>query len=372
MSLRIEIEHALQLVNHLLIRNGCDVDIANDIAEHLTQADRFGFPSHGLALLPKYIDNIVRGDVTVNARPKLLVRENHLLRFHAHNGFGQHAVKVAIQKAIAQTRNYGFCLLTLCHAHHLGRLGHYGKMVSDQELAMLAMSNVTGRPPLVAPWGGAEARMATNPFCFAWPLKNKRPSILVDFATSSMAYNNARVMYTDGKQALPGQLIDAMGNPSVEPGVLFGTPAGALLPFGEHKGFGISLMIEMMAGILSDGNTIAEDHPIDGSAHNHLFALLINPKKFSTHAEKKGLLFIDYLMSSRPQVTEKPVVYPGMHTSITGVYNERKITISKNIWSWLVVNCPKKNSQTNTSTPIYINIVCKECACYQSCKTVMI
>ncbi len=83
---------------------------------------------------------------------------------------------------------------------------------------MLAMSNVTGRPALVAPWGGAEPRMTTNPFCFARPFSDGRPPILVDFATSSMALNKARVMSSTGKQAAPGQLIDAQGNPSNDPG----------------------------------------------------------------------------------------------------------------------------------------------------------
>ena len=91
-----------------------------------------------------------------------------------------------------------------------------------------------------------------------------------------MALNKARVMSSTGKQAAPGQLIDAQGNPSNDPGVLFSNPPGALLPFGEHKGFGLALMIEMMAGILSGGDTIAEDHQTDGSAHNHLFALIID------------------------------------------------------------------------------------------------
>ena len=83
---------------------------------------------------------------------------------------------------------------------------------------MLAMSNVTGRPALVAPWGGAEPRMTTNPFCFARPFSDGRPPILVDFATSSMALNKARVMSSTGKQAAPGQLIDAQGIQAMIPG----------------------------------------------------------------------------------------------------------------------------------------------------------
>lgn len=181
MSLQIAVEKVRWLAAGLLELNGCDADIAQDVAEHMIEAERYGFASHGVTLLPKYLENIARGDVTANARPECLTSEGNLQRFHAHNGFGQHAGKVAVNAAIEQAKHRGFCLLTLCHAHHLGRMGHYGQMVADQGLAMLAMSNVTGRPALVAPWGGAEPRMTTNPFCFAWPFSDGRPPILVDF-----------------------------------------------------------------------------------------------------------------------------------------------------------------------------------------------
>lgn len=342
MSFQIALEKVRWLTTGLLELNGCDADIAQDVAEHMIEAERHGFTSHGVTLLPKYLDNIARGDVTPNARPKPLVDEGHLLRFHAHNGFGQHAGKVAVNAAIERAKQQGFCLLTLCHAHHLGRMGHYGQMATDKGLAMLAMSNVTGRPALVAPWGGAQARMTTNPFCFAWPFTDGRPPMLIDFATSSMALNKARVMSTEGKQAAPGQLIDAEGNPSVDPGVLFSSPAGALLPFGEHKGYGLALMIEMMAGILSGGDTIAEDHQEDGSAHNHLFALLIDPQKFSDQAQQKGQFFADYLLATQPQPGGRPVIYPGIPEAATRERNGKTITIPASFWSWVVEHYARK------------------------------
>lgn len=342
MSLQIALEKVRWLTAGLLELNGCDADIAQDVAEHMIEAERYGFPSHGVTLLPKYLENIARGDVTPNARPEALVSEGHLLRYHAHNGFGQHAAKVAMNAAIERAKEHGFCLLTLCHAHHLGRMGHFGQMASDKGLAMLAMSNVTGRPALVAPWGGAQARMTTNPFCFAWPFNDGRPPMLVDFATSSMALNKARVMSVEGKQAAPGQVIDAQGNPSTDPGVLFTSPSGALLPFGEHKGFGLALMIEMMAGILSGGDTIAEDHQADGSAHNHLFAMVIDPAKFSDQAEAKGQFFADYLLATRPQPGGRPVIYPGMPEAETRERNSKTIAIPAAFWSWVVEHYARK------------------------------
>ena len=129
----------------LLELNGCDADIAQDVAEHMIEAERYGFASHGVTLLPKYLENIARGDVTANARPECLTTVKVIYSvFMPTMAFGQHAGKVAVNAAIEQNKTPRFCLLTLCHAHHLGRMGHYGQMVADQGLAMLAMSNVTG------------------------------------------------------------------------------------------------------------------------------------------------------------------------------------------------------------------------------------
>ncbi len=336
MSVHVSSDKVFKVITGLLILNGCAADIAEDVSEHMLEAERHGYISHGVALLPKYLENIGKGDVTPNARPELRISEGHLLQYDAHNGFGQHAVKVAVNAAMGRARQKGFCLLTVCHAHHLGRLGHYGKMAADQGLVMLAMSNVTGRKALVVPWGGAEARLMTNPLCFAWPFSDGRPPMLVDFATSSMALNRARVMSSEGKQAAPGCLLDGNGNPSVDPGVLFTSTPGALLPFGEHKGFGLALMIEMMAGILSGGNTIAESHQANGSAHNHLFALLINPEKLASQADVKGQFFADYLLATRPRYEDEPVTYPGMQSAGVRRCNEKAIPVSEAFWSWVI------------------------------------
>lgn len=195
---------------------------------------------------------------------------------------------MAVNAAIEQTKHRGFCLLTLCHAHHLGRMGHYGQMVADQGLAMLAMSNVTGRPALVAPWGSAEPRMTTNPFC-PRPFSDGRPPFWLIFAASSMALNKAQVMSSTGKQAAPGQLIDAQGNPSNDPGCYSAILQGRYAHLVNIKDLAW-LMIEMMAG----------SHPVtfdrrrsqtDGSAHNHLFALIIDLKSdFRSGREKRAVL----------------------------------------------------------------------------------
>lgn len=334
--MEIAIEKIRWLTTGLLELSGCEPDIARDVADHMIAADRHGYSSHGISLLPKYLDNIVLGDVTPNARPDLLTESAGLLRFHARNGFGQHATRVAMSAAIGKARSEGYCLMTLCHAHHLGRLGHYGQMATDAGLSLFAVSNVTGRPALVAPWGGAEARLTTNPFCFAWPVDAGHPAVLVDFATSSMALNKARILAQQGQRVAPGQVIDAGGNPSDDPAVLFADSGGALLPFGGHKGFGLALMIELMAGVLSGGDTIAQDHSANGSAHNHLFALLVDPGRFCGKAQSQEKVsgFIDYLLKTKPQPGLDNIMYPGMPEAAMRAAHNATITLSPSLREW--------------------------------------
>lgn len=120
MSVHVSSDKVFKVITGLLILNGCAADIAEDVSEHMLEAERHGYISHGVALLPKYLENIDKGDVTPNARPELRISEGHLLQYDAHNGFGQHAVKVAVNAAMVRARQKGFCLLTVCHAHHLG------------------------------------------------------------------------------------------------------------------------------------------------------------------------------------------------------------------------------------------------------------
>ena len=179
-------------------------------------------------------------------------------------------------------------------------------MVAAQGLILLAFTNVINRAPTVAPFGGAQACMTTNPLCFAGPLPGGRPPFIVDMATSSIAVNKARVLAAKGEQAPPGSLIDAQGNPTTDPNALFADPPGALLPFGGHKGYAMGLVAELLAGVLSGGGTIQPEHPRNGVATNNMFAILLNPQvDFNTDWRSLEVgAFIDYLHAS-PAATRR-------------------------------------------------------------------
>jgi len=165
----------------------------------------------------------------------------------------------------------------------------------------------------VAPWGGGEARYVTNPVCIAVPGTENTPPTLLDMATSLIALGKARVALSKGEQMEEGLMIDADGKPTTDPAVMYGNPKGALLPFGDHKGSGLALMCELLAGGLSGGGTIQPDNLQLQSIINNMFTIVIDPARLvdMTWLRSEIDATIAYVKSARPVDPDKPVIVAG-------------------------------------------------------------
>lgn len=335
--MKVSIAQARAYGQRVLEAQGVPTDIAIDVAEHLVESDRVGYTSHGLSILTNYRRVLAENLADPKGRPELTNDQGMFIAYDGHHGLGQHVGKVIIQKSIERAQEHGQCIVTLRGSHHLGRMGHYGEMVAAQGLILLAFVNVVNRSPTVAPFGGAQACLTTNPMCFAGPLPDGRPPFIVDMATSAIAVNKARVLATKGEQAPPGSLIDAQGNPTTDPNALFATPPGALLPFGGHKGYAMGLVAELLAGVLSGGGTIQPENPRGGAATNNMFALVLNPQvDFNTDWRSSEVSkFIDYLHACPPQPGVDGVQYPGEYEANNRLKNEDSLTFDVSIWEGL-------------------------------------
>lgn len=203
--MKLSLAQANEYGRRVLMAQGVPEDIARDVAEHLVESDRVGYTSHGLSILTNYRRVLSEGLAQADGRPELVNDRGAMLAYDGHHGLGQYVGKVVIEKAIERTQEHGQCIVTLRHSHHLGRMGHFGEMVAAKGLILLAFTNVINRAPTVAPFGGAQACLTTNPLCFAGPLPGGRPPFIVDMATSSIAVNKARVLAAKGEQAPPGR-----------------------------------------------------------------------------------------------------------------------------------------------------------------------
>ena len=209
------------------------------------------------------------------------------------------AAEEAMALAITRAQQHGVCILGLHHSHHIGRVGHWAEQACRAGLIAIHFVNVLSSA-LVAPWGGRQARFGTNPFTIGVPVDGA-PPLLLDFATSAIAMGKVRVAHNKGETLAPGILIDDQGQPSTDPGVMFREPHGALLPFGEHKGYGLAVACEILAGALTGGITL-HGRPSPHAIINNMLSFIVDPERLGTAARltQETRAFADWVTASPP------------------------------------------------------------------------
>ncbi|MFY8104027.1 MAG: malate/lactate/ureidoglycolate dehydrogenase, partial [Ramlibacter sp.] len=235
-----------QRCERILLAAGSQPEEACTVAANLVLANLSGHDSHGVGMLPRYVDAVLEGGLSPNTGVRVVLDTGTLLALDGQRGYGQVVGEQSMRLGIERARAHGSCIMTLAYAHHLGRIGHWAEMAVQAGLVSLHFVNVAANPA-VAPWGGADGRFGTNPCCIGIPVAGQ-PPFLLDFATSRVAQGKMRVAHNEGRAVDPGYVIDPDGQPTTDPGVVVvpqtpgqrGNLFGALLTFGEHKGYGLA------------------------------------------------------------------------------------------------------------------------------------
>ncbi|WP_397412641.1 malate/lactate/ureidoglycolate dehydrogenase [Polaromonas sp.] len=284
----------------VLIAAGSAAEEASVVAANLVLANLSGHDSHGVGMLPRYVDAVLEGGLHPNTGVKVLVDTGSLLTLDGQRGYGQIVGQQAMALGMERAKTHGSCIMTLANAHHLGRIGHFAEMAVAQGLVSLHFVNVLSRP-VVAPFGGADGRYGTNPCCIGIPLPGRAPFVL-DFATSRVAQGKMRVAHNEGRRVEPGTLIDEHGRPTTDPGVVVVPQSnglfGALLAFGEHKGYGMAVACELLGGALTGSGTWHKPtDPAVRAVINGMLTILIDPARLGTQTtfEQEALAFVDWL-----------------------------------------------------------------------------
>jgi uncharacterized oxidoreductase len=302
-----------RLTSAILKSGGSAAAEAHLVADHLVQANLAGHDSHGVGMVPSYVRHLQAGLVVPNTSVTLVKDDGPTLMFDGRRGYGRCVAGEAMAAALARCRQTGVVVMTLANAHHIGRVGAYGELASSAGLISLHFVNVTDHRPLVAPFRGTDARFVTNPICIAVPGTERQPPLLLDMATSAVAMGKVRVARNEGKAVDESILIDASGRPTRDPNVMYTEPRGALLPFGEHKGYALAVVTELLAGGLSGGPTIQPGNVRAGGTINNMLAVLIDPARLAgvewLRREIDG--FVDYVKASPPAESGAPVLVPG-------------------------------------------------------------
>ncbi|MEH2920344.1 malate/lactate/ureidoglycolate dehydrogenase [Samsonia erythrinae] len=324
----------------LLQQAGCEENEACTVTEHLVAANLKGHDSHGVGMLPHYVEFIQKGIMHPNTPARLLRDGGAVLQFTGDRGFGQRTGKEAMQAAIERVKTTGVCLMTLSSTCHLGRIGTYGEMAAAAGLVSIHFVNVNDLDPIVAPWCGSEARFGTNPLCIAFPPTDRHGAFILDFATSIVALGKTRVAYLAGKTFDEDVMLDCHGVSTNDPKVMWeGERHGALKPIAKHKGGGLILAAEMLAGLLSGGGTIQPENTRQGAIVNNMTTIVIDPAAMVSMAwlQQEYDAMLAYVRSSAVPDPTHPILIAGEPERMTQAQRSAEgIYLSDQEWQKIV------------------------------------
>ncbi|HEY8069692.1 MAG TPA: malate/lactate/ureidoglycolate dehydrogenase [Burkholderiales bacterium] len=259
---------------------GSDAREAKLVAENLVTANLTGHDSHGVGMIPRYIESLLEGGLAVNQHPKIVFDGGAMVSLDGQAGYGQVIGLEAMEIGIARAKQHGMCVMGLGHSHHLCRIGQWAEQAVAAGLVSLHFTNVISRS-IVAPYGGADARFGTNPMTVGIPIPGEPPFIL-DMATSAVAQGKIRVAHNKREKVSPEWLIDDKGNPTPDPKFGVIEPFGALRTFGLHKGYGLAVVCELLGGALTGGGTWHSEDRSKKRVWNGMLTILIDSKRLGT------------------------------------------------------------------------------------------
>lgn len=259
---------------------GCDAREARIVSDHLVDSNLAGHDSHGVIRVLKYIDWMAADQVRPNQHAQVAIDAGGIIAVNGGYGFGQVVALEAIELGIARAKDTGIALVAVRETGHLGRIGHFAEIAAAAGLASLHFVNTTGFGILVAPFGGTDRRLSANPIAAGFPAPYGAP-IIMDFATSIIAEGKISVARNKGLDLPEGAVLDGQGRPTRDAEAFYGTPPGAILPFGAHKGSGLSVVSEILAGSLTGGGASAAGADRSARLVNNMMSILIDPTRLT-------------------------------------------------------------------------------------------
>jgi uncharacterized oxidoreductase len=312
---------------------------AGIVANSLVQSNLCGHDSHGVVRVAGYVKQLRKGELVSGADLTVLAETESLLVTDANFGFGMVQAEHLIGRLVPKAKQQGIACGTTRRCGHLGRMGEWAERIARQGLAGLVTVNDNGVLQCVAPPGGTQPRISTNPISIGVPT-GEEPLIL-DISTSVVANGKVLVVHKAGKQCPPGWLLDSEGNPTTDPSVRFRDPRGTLLPMGGeqqgYKGFGLGLLLDVLVGGLSGGN--CPPAPEGASLTNNALFVLWDPDRFcgSEHFVGEADRLVQYVRDVRRKPGVEKIRLPGDHSLETARQRRNEgIPLDGGTWQSLV------------------------------------
>jgi uncharacterized oxidoreductase len=283
---------------------------ADVVAHELAEANLVGHDSHGVIRLMQYVDYVEKGFIKPQGRFDVVKEGPSFLIVDGQFQFGQVTTSEALARTMDKARAVGTATTVIRNCNHVGRLGSYTHQAALAGFGAMMVVNAPG-PGGVAPYGGIEQKLGTNPI--SWSVPRGDAPLVLDMTSSATAEGKLRVAFQKGENVPEGWVIDAAGNPSTDPAVFYADPPGAILPLGGamgFKGYGLSVMIDMFGGVLSGSGICRTDLP---RGANGVWMYLVDIRQFVEPEEYDRLLdcYADSMKNSRKAPGVSEILLPG-------------------------------------------------------------
>jgi (2R)-3-sulfolactate dehydrogenase (NADP+) len=237
-----------ELSLNALLGSGAGALQAVPVAESIREAEAQGIRNVGLGYLPVYCEHLRCGKIDGQAQPQYLEGAPAVVRVDAMHGFCHPAFRMALPRFAGLATEHGVAALAITRSYSAGVVGWFVEQLAARNLVSVAFANTS---PCIAPWGGNKPLFGTNPLAFATPCAGGSP-IVVDMAASATARVNIATAAARGESVPQGWLVDAQGAPTTDPAAL--NAGGTMSPLGGAKGYGLALMIEILAAGMTGAN----------------------------------------------------------------------------------------------------------------------
>ena len=284
----------VELVTAIMRAAGCRQDEAASVARRLVDSNLVGHDSHGVLRVSRYLDALRAGSVRANQPPSVVFESDAIAIVDGNRGLGQIVGEFAGHLGTRKAAKMGIAMIGLRNCGHLGRVGDWAELAAAAGQVSLHFLNTSGAQR-VAPFGGSDRRLSTNPITIGIPVEG-------------------------GEPVPEGWIIDKSGKPTTDPKDFY--DGGALLTVGGHKGSALSIVTDLLAGAISTGRS---SDPEDGVIRNNMLSIYIAPAVYDKESVVAAEIarFVEWVRASPPARAGAPVLMPGEIERRTRAERER-------------------------------------------------
>lgn len=313
----------------ILLARDVSPTVADECAELFASTTETGVYSHGVNRFPRFIQQLEQGDVIPNAEPKRLLALGAMEQWDAQKSIGNLTAKKMMDRAMELADEFGIGLVALRNANHWMRGGGYGNQAAEKGYVGICWSNSIAVMP---PWGAKDCRIGTNPLIIAIP---GDPVTMIDMSMSMFSYGMLEVNRLAGRQLPVDGGFDDDGNLTKDPATI--EQNRRILPMGYWKGSGLSIVLDMIATLLSGGLSVAEvtETQTDETCVSQIFiAIDVNKMVDGQTRDEKLKTIMDYVRGGIPQDPKNPIRLPGHEFKQYKIDNQRDgILVDDSVWA---------------------------------------